>query len=224
MEKIFETIRKQRIVTKAPVDTMGCTCIPETSNQEEKKFRILMMLMLSPQTKDEITYETVHNLNKILLEKSANGISTSTISELSLDFLEEKIKKVNFYRTKAKNIHKIATLYKNTELPTEHSELVKLSGIGNKIAFLYLQHACNKILGISVDTHVHRIVNRIGLVKTKKPEQTRQGLENIFEEDKWMSINKVLVGFGQTICLPKKPKCSECHVSNRCKYFRTLDF
>ncbi|KRH94601.1 Endonuclease III [Pseudoloma neurophilia] len=224
MKKIFQIIRNERILIKAPVDTMGCTCIPETSDLEEKKFRILMMLMLSPQTKDERTYETVHNLNDLLIECTKSGISKKNIADQPLSFLEDNIRKVNFFKTKAKNIHNIATEYVNRPLPSEHSELVKLPGIGNKIAFLYLQHACNKILGVSVDTHMHRIINRIGTIKTKNPEQTRRYLESIFEEKDWMALNKVLVGYGQVICTPKKPNCKDCKVSNDCAYFKSLKF
>lgn len=224
MKNIFDILFKERMRLKAPVDTMGCTCIPDSDDPEERRFRILTMLMLSPQTKDQITYETVHQLNTTISNKFGTGLSKKTICLVSLSFLEENIRKVNFHKTKAKNIHKIAHIHRIKPLPTEHADLIKLPGIGNKIAFLYLQHACNKILGISVDTHVHRIVNRIGIIKTKNPEQTRRRLESILEKKDWMAINKVLVGYGQTICTPKKPNCSECKISNRCKYNKTLDF
>lgn len=224
MIHIFHKIRLFRTTLKAPVDTMGCTCIPETQNKEEKKFRILIMLLLSPQTKDLITYSTVHKLNKHLIDKYGNGISTKTISKLSIDELENLLKPVNFYKTKAKNILKIAFIFKKQKLPTEYSKILKLPGIGNKIAFLYLQHACKKIMGISVDTHVHRITNRLGIVKSDNPEQTRLQLEKLFDKQDWIEVNKVLVGFGQMICLPRNPKCSSCLVKNDCKYFKELQF
>lgn len=224
MREIFFIIQKHRLTFSAPVDTMGCTCIPETDDQEERKFRILMMLMLSPQTKDQITYETVKNLNSVLTDKFGEGITKCNIARLEISFLESQIKKINFHKTKAKNIQKIAMEFSQKDLPNEHKQLVKLPGIGNKIAFLYLQHACDKILGVSVDTHVHRIINRIGYFNTKNPEQTRKELENIFEKEHWISLNKTLVGYGQTICTPKKPKCNECKVTKHCKYFKSLDF
>lgn len=224
MREIFSILQKERQMINAPVDTMGCTCIPFTNDSEEKRFRILIMLMLSPQTKDQITFETVHKLNEKMIKKYGCGLSKNTICLAPISFLEENLRKVNFYKTKTKNIHKIAFLYRNIPLPTEHCDLIKLPGIGNKIAFLYLQHACNKVVGISVDTHVHRIVNRIGIIKTKNAERTRQHLENIFHKKDWIEINKVLVGYGQTICAPKKPDCSNCKISHLCKYGQSLDF
>ena len=101
-------------------------------------------------------------------------------------------------------------------MPEDLESILKLPGVGKKMAYLYLANACNKNEGIGVDTHVHRISNRIGLVSTKTPEETRKELESKIPQKEWQSINKVLVGFGQTICLPLRPKCKECDASKIC--------
>lgn len=220
---LFEIIKNHRKVLKAPVDSMGCTCIPYTSDDETRKFRILMMLILSIQTKDQITFESIHFLNKKMIEYYGKEISKESISNLNIEFLYLNLKKVNFYKKKVKNILDIAKTYKNKKLPTNYKELIKIKGLGNKIIFLYLYTACNLNLGVSVDTHVFRIFNRIGL-QAKNPENLRKILENLFEKKDWMKINKVMVGFGQTICLPKKPKCTECKICNDCEYFKSLEF
>ncbi|ELQ76619.1 Endonuclease III [Trachipleistophora hominis] len=193
-------------------------------NEEHRKFRVLMMLILSQQTRDKTTYTTIHNLNELLVRKYGEGISPYTISLLSLDELSSSIKNANYYIKKAKNIKMIAEYFVNRKMATEYDELVKLPGIGNKIAFLYLQIACNKTVGIGVDTHVHRIFNRLGVVTTKTPEETRIQLEQIYDKEEWGQINKVMVGFGQTVCLPKKPKCNECVVNYCCKYGKKFSF
>lgn len=217
-------IKEQRKSLIAPVDTMGCSCIPFTKDEEHKKFRTLMMLMLSQQTRDQITYTTVHNLNESLVKKYNEGISPRTVSLLSLDELSSSIKAVNYYIKKAKNIKIIAEYFLDKKMATEYEALIKLPGVGNKIAFLYLQIACNKTVGIGVDTHVHRIFNRLGIVTTRTPEETRIKLEQIYDRREWKEINKVMVGFGQTVCLPKKPKCKECVVNYCCKYGRKFSF
>jgi endonuclease-3 len=88
------------------------------------------------------------------------------------------------------------------------------------MAHLYLQCCCDKVEGIAVDTHVHRISNRLKWVdETKTPEETRKKLEEWVPKEKWMDVNTLLVGLGQTICFAKKPKCEECLLKDTCDYY-----
>ena len=93
---------------------------------------------------------------------------------------------------------------------------MKLKGIGPKIANLYAQIALSKNTGISVDTHCHRIPNRLKWIKTNSPIQTKEKLEEIFEKSEWPHINKILVGFGQEICCSVSPKCEVCPINKLC--------
>ena len=93
---------------------------------------------------------------------------------------------------------------------------MELPGVGPKMAYLCMQHAWKSNVGIGVDVHVHRISNRLGWVRTKKPEETRRDLEEWLPKEYWDSINLMLVGFGQTICTPMAPRCSQCKVNHLC--------
>lgn len=224
MKEVFYVIKEQRKSLNAPVDTMGCSCIPFTENNEHKKFRVLLMLLLSVQTIDKTTYNTVHNLNAFLKRRFNEGISPLTISSLTIGELNLHLKPVNFHIKKTKNLMAISEYFLEKNMPTEYDELVKLPGVGNKIAFLYLQIACGKSMGIGVDTHVHRIFNRLGVVNSKTPEGSRIQLENIYKRSEWREINKVMVGFGQTVCLPRRPRCNECAARLSCKFYKNLEF
>lgn len=225
---LYYEIKKQREEISAPVDVMGCASSPVEFDDEERKLYTLVALFLSSQTKDEITYTAMRNLIKSLPEESAaktgnikktknyNGLTIENLVNSSEQFIDSCISKVGFHKTKAKNLKKIADILKKKGLPTTLNEAIELPGIGEKMGFLYMLHGCNKVLGIGVDTHVHRIVNRIGLVKTKKPEETRRELEKIVPKEEWKDINKVLVGFGQVICLASNPNCKKCCIDKKC--------
>ena len=112
------------------------------------------------------------------------------------------------------------------KVPSKLDDLLSLPGVGPKMSHLLLQHRFNKTEGISVDTHVHRVVNRLGWVNktTKNPEETRIALEEWVPKVLWKELNPMLVGFGQTICTPRNPKCYKCPARHFCKYkFKNLD-
>ena len=97
------------------------------------------------------------------------------------------------------------------------NELLKIKGVGFKIANLYTQIALNKTYGISVDTHCHRIANRLKWIQTNTPNETKKQLELVFERDKWHVVNKTVVGFGQSICVAGVPKCEKCPLNKLCQ-------
>ena len=96
-------------------------------------------------------------------------------------------------------------------------EILKIKGIGQKIGILYMRIAENKNEGISVDTHCHRIPNRLKWYKTNSPKKRQEKLENIFDKKEWEFVNETLVGFGQNICDAKKPNCKICPLRNFCE-------
>jgi len=174
-------------------------------------FQHLVFTVLSSRTKDEVTAEVCKRLFSV-------ADTPEKLAELPVDRIEELIRGVGFYRVKAKNLKKLAEeLVKLGRVPDSYEELVKLPGVGRKTANVVLASAFGKD-SIGVDTHVHRISNRLGLVSTEKPEETEEELKKLFPKKLWRKVNRAMVGFGQTVCKPQKPLCSECPFKDRCPY------
>ena len=141
-----------------------------------------------------------------------------TMIRLKQKQIRQAIFPVGFYRTKAKRILEISKRLINeygSRAPDEIDELLKLKGVGRKTANLVVTLGYGK-LGICVDTHVHRISNRLGIVKTKTPEQTEFALRKTLPKKYWIRYNDLLVAFGQTLCRPTSPWCSKCPISRDC--------
>lgn len=204
-------IKEQRKSICAPVDTMGCEVGCPDAPAREKEFSVLVSLMLSSQTKDEVTHKAMTELKKKLGE-----ITPEKMQQAEKKTIHQAIRSVGYHNKKTEYLQEVARRLRNRHLPASIEECVALPGVGKKMGFLYLQHALGVTAGIGVDTHVHRISNRIGLVQTRTPEQTRVALEKIVPRSEWGEINKVLVGFGQKVCLSRQPRCEMCSISNRC--------
>ncbi len=126
--------------------------------------------------------------------------------------------KVGFHNLKTKYIKQTAEILRDkwkSDIPDTIEGLTSLPGVGPKMAYLTMSAAWGRDLGIGVDVHVHRITNLWGWHKTQQPEQTRELLEAWLPQEKWHDINNLLVGFGQTICLPVGRKCGECKLADR---------
>jgi len=125
---------------------------------------------------------------------------------------------VGFHSRKASYIKQATEILANKydkDIPPTYDEIIKLPGVGPKMSHLLMQEGWNITVGIGVDVHVHRISNWLGWVNaTKDPEKTRVALQSWLPKEKWNVINKMLVGFGQTICTPINPKCSSCSLSD----------
>lgn len=194
----YKKLKQQRECVKAPVDTMGCACVDAGLGEETKMFQILVRLLLSSQTRDAVTHAAVAMLNEKL------GILTpENVCNAPPDLIKECISKASYYSKKHEYLLEISQRLRNSPMLRSLEAVLALRGIGKKMAYLYMQHACGSTVGIGVDTHVHRISRRIGLCNTPDPERTRIELERIFERSEWPEINRVMVGFGQTICLPE---------------------
>jgi endonuclease-3 len=175
-------------------------------------FKHLVFAILSARTRDEQTVKAVQNLFNVVR-------SPEDLSGLDLDDIEELIRSVGFYRNKARNLKLMAEHLienHNSKVPDSFEDLVKLPGVGRKVANVVLSYAFNKDT-IAVDTHVHRISNRMGIVATKTPEQTELELKKKVPEKYWKRLNRSMVAFGQTVCKPVKPLCSECPVFEYCE-------
>ncbi|MBI5037017.1 endonuclease III [Candidatus Micrarchaeota archaeon] len=181
------------------------------SGTERTPFRVLVGTVLSARTRDITTAIAARKL-------FAKYGSPSKLAKAPIKTIRKLIKPVGFYRTKARNIKKLAgQLLKETrgKVPETIDALIKLPGVGRKTASCVLNYAFRKP-AIAVDAHVHRVSNRLGLVRTKTPEQTEHGLKRIYPKREWRNINNLFVLFGQNLCLPIKPKCEICVLNELC--------
>ncbi|XP_045485639.1 endonuclease III-like protein 1 [Pieris rapae] len=208
-QEFLLNLRNMRANHDAPVDTMGChMCMDENASPKEIRYQSLISLMLSSQTKDQVTFAAMERLKQ-------RGLTVDNILAMSDEELGTLIYPVGFWKTKVKYIKKTTQTLKeqyNSDIPDSAEKLCKLNGVGPKMAHICMKVAWNKVTGIGVDTHVHRISNRIGWVKnpTATPEDTRKALQSWLPFELWSEVNHLMVGFGQTICLPIGPNCDEC--------------
>lgn len=174
-------------------------------------FKVLISTVLSLRTKDETTAEASRRLFRL-------AGSPSAMLGLSENEIIDAVYPVGFYRTKATNILEICRVLVESyasEVPDDLDELLKFKGVGRKTANLVLTLGYNKD-GICVDTHVHRISNRLGYIKTKNPLDTEMALRKKLPREHWIDYNSLLVAFGQHQCRPISPFCSTCPVSDYC--------
>jgi endonuclease-3 len=174
-------------------------------------FRILIGCVLSLRTKDEVTYPATERL--FAKAKDPAGMVTLTDAAIA-----KIIYPVGFYRTKAKQIRAISKIllsHHGGRVPDTIEELLTLPGVGRKTANLTVTLGFGKP-GICVDTHVHRIANRLGWVATRNPDDTEAALRLSLPRRWWIPINETLVRHGQQVCKPISPLCSECPVSRAC--------
>ena len=184
------------------------TVVAESS---ENPFLVLISCILSLRTQDATTAQATRRL-------FALAKTPETMARLPTRKIEKAIYPVGFYHTKAKNIRGICnTLLKkySSKVPDEIDELLKLKGVGRKTANLVVTLGYRKP-GICVDTHVHRISNRWGYVRTKNPLATEFALRAKLPRQYWLEYNDLLVTFGQHLCRPVSPMCSRCSVKRYC--------
>lgn len=178
-------------------------------------FKILISVILSSRTKDETTAKVCINLFKHI-------DNIEDLKNISIKKLEKLLYPVGFYKTKAKHLKLLSKIlekeYKGN-IPDNIDELLKLPGVGRKTANLVVNIAFDKY-GICVDTHVHRILNRLGYLKTKTPLETEMYLRKHLDKKYWRKINYILVLFGQNLCKPINPKCDICPIVKYCGFVR----
>ncbi len=178
--------------------------------QSRDPFKVLVATILSARTKDEVTAAACSRLFA--------AISTpAELAMLSVAELEKIIYPVGFYRNKAKYLHALpeALAPYGYSVPDTIEELVRLPGVGRKTANLVVAVAFGKP-AICVDTHVHRITNIWGYVRTTGPPATEAALRKILPKRFWLTINSTLVAFGQSICKPRRPHCDRCPIEEQC--------
>ena len=175
-------------------------------------FQVLISTVLSLRTKDQTTAEASTRLFQLATTPRAMlAVPRRTI--------ERAIYPVGFYRTKARHIHGICRdllARYGGRVPDEIDELLTLKGVGRKTANLVVTLGFRKP-GICVDIHVHRISNRLGYIRTKSPAQSEEALRRKLPSRHWIVYNDLLVPFGQNLCTPVSPRCSECKLARYCE-------
>ncbi len=185
-----------------------------TLNRMRKKpnaFKILISCLLSLRTQDKSTEKASRQLFEV-------AITPKEITKLPIKKLEKLIFSSGHYKKKARVLQSVSNeLIKrfNSKVPSTKEELLSIKGIGPKTANIVLAFAYGQNV-LPIDTHCHRIPNRLGWVKTKTPEQTEKTLEKVLPKKYWKEFNAIFVQFGQTICQPISPWCSKCLISKYC--------
>jgi len=182
-----------------------------TLERERDPFRLLLACVISLRTKDAVTAQAAARL-------FSHAPDPQTLSALPESRIAQLIYPAGFYRTKARSLRRIAQellARHGGRVPADREALLALPGVGRKTANLVLGLGFG-IPAICVDTHVHRIANRLGLVATRTPEGTEAALEALLPREAWIPINDWLVTFGQLVCTPTSPRCSRCPLASRC--------
>lgn len=203
---ILDILEKWKVEANRPV----VECVKEEYNDP---FYIIVATILSLRTRDETTRKAFENLRKKIKD-------VHQLREIGVKELEKLIYPVGFYKNKAKTLKEIANVLIekfNGKVPSDMEKLLSIKGVGRKTANLVLIEGFDKE-GICVDTHVHRILNLWGYVKTKSPDETEMVLREKLPKKYWKRINAILVTFGQNICKPVSLKCNICPVYEYCTY------
>jgi endonuclease-3 len=185
--------------------------VTQIAREKKDPFKILISTLLSLRTKDEVTMEASRRLFKI-------ADSPHAMANLRVRAIEKAIYPAGFYKTKARTIKETCKrLVKEFGgvVPDTIEQLLQFKGVGRKTANLVVTMGYGKP-GICVDTHVHRVSNRLGIVRTRSPEETEFALMKVLPRRYWIGINELLVRFGQSVCKPISPHCSTCLLNSAC--------
>ena len=205
IDKVLKILEKKYKEWEVPIVT-------EIANETKDPFRVLVSTVLSSRTKDAFTREA----SRRLFDKAS---TPRALVKLSPGKIEKLIYPVGFFHTKAKRLPELARILIDKyegRVPDTLEELLELPGVGRKTANLVLTVGFGKP-GICVDTHVHRISNRFGYVKTKNPEETEFALREKLPQKWWIVYNDFLVTLGQNICFPRNPDCPGCSLNKLCE-------
>jgi len=200
------------ISIKRILRTLRRSHAPTMLEKSDSPFTVLVSTVLSARAKDTATIPIANRLFR-------NYKTPKDFDELPLKRLEKLVYGTGFYRQKAKYIKALSRVLLEKhggKVPRTFEELIALPGVGRKTANCVLVYAFRKP-AIPVDVHVHRVSNRLGIVCTKKPEETEIELMRLVPKKYWIDVNELLVGHGQTVCVPVSPFCSKCTIVKLCK-------
>ena len=195
------------------IDHMDLPAVEKISKEhQEDPFEVLVATMLSAQTRDAVTAAASERLFRAARTPKA-------MAKLTTKQIERLIYPVSFYRHKARHVKETCRQLVDRfggRVPSTLDELLTLPGVGRKTANLVLILSFRSLENICVDTHVHRISNRLGWVRTRTPEETEQALYEATDRRWWPYVNLYLVTWGQNVCRPVYPRCGECVIRAHC--------
>lgn len=187
---------------------------PDHHFEFREPFWVLITTIMSHRTKDEVTDSAARNLH-------ARYENAKSLSGAEYDEVLSLISKVGFSRVKAGRVIEAARIIVEDfsgRVPSNVDDLTTIPGVGRKTANVVIADAF-RLPAIAVDTHVHRISNRIGWCRTKNPDDTEEVLRKIIPKEYWVGFNPTLVEFGKTVCKPIGPRCVDCSISDFCEYY-----
>jgi endonuclease-3 len=199
-------------VLKILAKQQGMTTMLGRMGEKYEPFKVLISTIMSARAKDEVT----EVLAEALFRKYPDCNSLARAKQKDVIKI---IRKIGFFNAKSKNVINAAKMVRDDfggNVPDTMEELLKLPGVGRKVANCVLVYAFKQD-AIPVDIHVHRISNRLGWVKTKAPEETEEALVKHVPQKHWQIVNDTFVAHGKTICAPVSPKCSQCPIYKYCK-------
>jgi dihydrofolate synthase/folylpolyglutamate synthase len=208
---VMKTLREMYSIGAFPGKDIDATTLKK---EEREPFRVLIATILSHRTRDENTHTAVERLFKKY--NTPKKISKANVGEI-----EKLIRPAGFYKVKAKRVKEVSKIILDRyggKVPNDFEALMTLPAVGRKTANCVLVYGFG-IPSIPVDTHVHRISNRLGLAETKTPDETEMALTSFVPEKFWLDLNEFFVRFGQETCRPIGPKCPTCPIGNVCNYY-----
>jgi len=195
------------------IDHMDLPAVEKIAEEsQEDPFEVLVSTMLSAQTRDPVTAAASARLFRV-------ARTPRTLADLPVKRIERLIYPVSFYRHKATHVKQACRLLVERHggrVPGTMEELLALPGVGRKTANLVLILSFKSLKNICVDTHVHRISNRLGWVSTRTPDETEQALYRAVDARWWPYVNLYLVTWGQNVCRPVYPRCGDCVIREYC--------
>jgi len=180
-------------------------------------FKVLISTILSQRTKDVNT----HKASEALFDKYP---TPEQLAEADLEKVKKLIKPAGFYNVKAERVKEVARIIHeeyDDEVPEDLNKLLDMPGVGRKTGNCVLVYGFAEP-AVPVDTHVHRISNRLGIADTKNPDDTEKVLQEKIPKEYWIEINRLMVEFGKNICKPRRPRCQICPLTDMCEYFKEV--
>ena len=192
------------------------TALAKITAETDDPFKVLIGTILSQRTRDEMTEIASRHL--FAKYGNARALASAPVGEV-----ERLIKPVGFYRQKARQLRNVSQVLLDRHdgiVPNTYEDLIALPQVGPKTANCVLVYGYG-VPAMPIDTHCHRVPNRIGLIRTNTPEETEEALKRIIPKDNWLYVNEWFVRFGKEICKPIGPRCDLCSFTSFCTYYRT---